>query len=53
MYSTVYFCILTKAEFSRQVLMKSAIVTFNEKPSVLTDRYDEAGKNYSILYEPV
>jgi len=32
--------------------MKSAIVTFNEKPSMLTDRYDETDKNYSILTNP-
>ena len=32
--------------------MKSAIVTFNEKPPMLMDRYDEAVKNYSILFEP-
>jgi hypothetical protein len=32
--------------------MKSVIVTFNEKTSMLTDMYDDADKKYSILYEP-
>jgi hypothetical protein len=42
----------TKLEFSRQILMKPAVVTLNEKPSMLTDRYDEDDINCSILYEP-
>ena len=32
--------------------MKSAILTCNENPSMLTDKYDEANNNYSQIYEP-